>query len=357
MGIYCIAAGSTSTNRAKTLDRSHTIADLEPYLSPGDVLRLREHFPDGRLVFLWGANQQGQLPRVHAEDYVIDFNDQRVQNVFRFCFFTSTGSETRLQHFVGWDEGRRSTSDRRSYPFVYFLKEPMNPQNRDKRFFLRAFGAAQKPHFFDRQKYLDDSACAEALRRTGMSSVVELLGLTIGATQPPPESRGVRELPASLPPSTTQRLPTVATVPPWLSHVVMAVQRLWGQPGSLERDHEHLVAQFFEALGYRSGEDIRFQRANIDIAIAQEGRTLAVVEVKADRSLASTHRSVLGQAFGYALDAGAPIVVITNGNYYAVFDRRAGLKREESLLGEFRLLSLDEDALATIERLRKGVLK
>jgi hypothetical protein len=50
-------------------------------------------------------------------------------------------------------------------------------------------------------------------------------------------------------------------------------------------------------------------------------------------------------------------VVITNGNYYAVFDRRAGLKREESLLGEFRLLSLDDDVLATIERLRKGVLK
>lgn len=356
MGIYCIAAGSASTNRTKTLDRSHAISDLEPYLSPRDVLRLREHFPEGRSVFLWGANRQGQLPRVRSEDYVIDFNDQRVDNVFRFCFFTSTGSDTRLQRFVGWDEGPRSTIERRPYPFVYFLKKPMSPQNRDKRFFLRAFGAAQKPHFFDGQKYLDDTACAEALRRTGTSSVEKLLGLATGGTPPPPEPPRVSEPPAS-PPSTTQRLPTVSAVPPWLSRVVTAVQRLWEQRGSLERDHEHAVAQFLEALGYRSGEDIRFQRANIDIAIAQEGRTLAVIEVKADRALASTHRSVLGQAFGYALEAGAPIVIITNGNYYAAFDRRAGLKREESLLGEFRLLSLDTAALATIERLRKGVLK
>ncbi len=348
MGIYCIAAGSSSTNRAKTLDRSYAIADLEPYLSPRDVGRLREHFPGGCSVFLWGANRLGQLKHVLAEDYVIDFNGHQVDNVFRFCFYTSTGSDIRLQHFVGWDDGR-------PYSFVYFLKEPMSPQDRDKQFFLRAFDAAQKPHF-DRQWYLNDTACDKACLRMGMSSIVELLGVTTGVIQLPPESQGVSE-PLGSPQPTTQRLPTIVAVPPWLSDVVMAVQRLWEQPRSLERDHEHVVAQFLEALGYRSGEEIRFQRANIDIVIFQEGRTLAVVEVKADRALASTHRSVLGQAFGYALEQGAPIVIVTNGNYYAVFDRRAGLTREESLLGEFCLRSLDDIALATIERLRKGVLK
>ena len=356
MGIYCIAAGSASTNRLKTLDRSHAIADLEPYLSPRDVQRLREHFPEGHSVFLWGANRQGQLPRVRSEEFVIDFNDQRVDKVFQFCFFISTGSDTRLQRFVGWDEGSRSTVERRPYSFVYFLKKPIRPQHRDKPFFLRAFGAAQKPHFFDGQKYLDDTACAEALRRMDMGSVMELLGLASGGTPPTPEPPRVSE-PLASPPPSPQPLPTVVAPPPWLSHVVTSVQRLWDQRGSLERDHEHAVAQFLEALGYRPAEDIRFQRANIDIVLAQEGRTLAVIEVKADRALTSTHRSVLGQAFGYALEAGAPIVIITNGNYYAVFDRRAGLSREDSLLGEFRLLYLDAAALATIERLRRGVLK
>jgi predicted type IV restriction endonuclease len=135
------------------------------------------------------------------------------------------------------------------------------------------------------------------------------------------------------------------------------VQRLWDQQHTSERDHEHAVAKFLEALGYRSAEEIRFQRSNIDIVLAPEGRTLAIIEVKADRGLVSAHRTVLGQALGYALEAGAPVVIISNGNYYAIFDRRVGLLHEESLVGEFRLLSLTAAALDTIEKLRKGLLR
>lgn len=354
MGIYSIAAGSASENRLKTLDRTHSVADIEQFLSASDVLRLRKHFPDGHSIFLWGANRQGQLPRVRTEDYVIDFNNQRVDNIFRFCFYISTESDGRLQRFVGWDEGRRSTIDQRSYSFVYFLKNPIKPRNRDKQFFLNAFGATNKPHFFDGQKYLDDDAIAEALRRTRMDSLESLLGLTTGGTAPPIIPQLIesppRPKPRVLPP------PAGSTPPEWLLPVLTSVKRVWEQRDSLERDHEHVVALFLEALGYRPAEDIRFQRANIDIVLAKEGRTLAVIEVKADRALASAHRTVLGQAFGYALDQGAPIVIITNGNYYAVYDRRSGLSREECMLGEFRLLSLDSSSLLVIDKLRKGVL-
>ena len=356
MGIYCIAAGSASTNRGKTLDRAHSISDIEQYLTLQDVQRLREHFPDERSVFLWGANRLGQLPRVGAGEYVIDFNNQRVENVFRFCFRTFTGSDSRLQSFVGWDEGPRSTIERRRYPYVYFLKNPMRPRDRSKQFFLRAFGAARKPHFFDGQKYLDNEACADAVRRTGTDSLEALLGVVPAGTWSSSVPPRVGEPPPS-PPRISPPPPPPADPPSWLRPVITTVQRLWDQQHTSERDHEHAVAKFLEALGYRSAEEIRFQRSNIDIVLAPEGRTLAIIEVKADRGLVSAHRTVLGQALGYALEAGAPVVIISNGNYYAIFDRRVGLLHEESLVGEFRLLSLTAAALDTIEKLRKGLLR
>jgi hypothetical protein len=113
MGIYCNAAGSSSDNRLKTLDRPWSIAELAVYLSMHDVQRLREHFPTEEDIFLWGANRKGQLFRVQSGEYVIDFQDQRVAHVFRFCFFIFT-TDTRLQRHVGWDEDR-------PYPFVNAL--------------------------------------------------------------------------------------------------------------------------------------------------------------------------------------------------------------------------------------------
>jgi len=348
MGIYCIAAGSSSDNRLKTLDRSWSIAELENYLSIHDVQRLREHFPTGGGIFLWGANRKGQLARVQSGEWVIDFQDQRVAHVFRFCFFTFSGTDTRLQRHVGWDEDR-------PYPFVYFLKSPECPRNREKKLFLKAFDHSEKPHFFDGQKYLDDEVCSEALRRANSLSVEALLGLCPESQPPTPTPHIVTE-PDPGPSPFIQRMP-IPELPNALRAVVDGVQRLWDQEHSLERDHEHAVAQFFEALGYLAGEDIRFQRSNMDIVLAKDGQVLAVIEVKADRALVSTHQTVINQAFGYALTVGAPFVVISNGNYYAVFDRRRGLSLKEQLVVEFRVLDLDAAALVAIEKLRKGTLR
>jgi hypothetical protein len=176
MGIYCIAAGRRTDNRLKSLDRSHTVAELEPFLSAGTIQRLRPHFPDGGQVFLWGATVVGQLDRVRSGEPVLDFNNQRVETVFRFCFYLSTGRDSRLQDYVGWDKERH-------YEFVYFLKEPQRPRHRDKAFFLRALGASDKPHFFDSQRYLDDQYCSEAMARMGTSTLTALLGLP--ANSPP----------------------------------------------------------------------------------------------------------------------------------------------------------------------------
>jgi hypothetical protein len=355
MGIYFIAAGSSSDNRSKTLDRALSSDQLENFLSTADAVRLKQHFPTNKPLYIWGANKLGRLPSVRPGEYVVDFNNQIIAHVFRFCFFTFTGSDIRLQHQLGWDQGARSTEQPRPYPYVYFLRDPVHSTGRNKQFLLRAFGATDKPHFFDGQKYLDDKAVNDALRRMQLSSPEELLGITAQAdahSESPEPLRDQRHVDKAPPP-----VAGTISVPDWLTSVIECVRRLWSQPRSFEREHEHCVAKFFEALGCDARVEIRFQRSNMDISISKNGRVLAVVEVKSDRSLTAANRAVLNQAFGYANRTGSPIVIISNANYYVVYDRARSLSLEQQFVAEFHLLSLNEAAIKSIENLKNVLLQ
>ena len=55
MGIYFIAAGNSSKNREKTLDKSHRVEEICQFLSPKDGDSLKKYFPKGEGVYLWGA--------------------------------------------------------------------------------------------------------------------------------------------------------------------------------------------------------------------------------------------------------------------------------------------------------------
>ena len=84
---------------------------------------------------------------------------------------------------------------------------------------------------------------------------------------------------------------------------------------------------------------------------------MVIVEVKRDWGLSQTSRDVVNQAYAYALDSGAPFVVITNADYYALFDRRRGLARNDNFVAEFRLTALSEEDLKVVESLRPGTLR
>jgi hypothetical protein len=313
---------------------------------------LARHFPSGEDVFLWGATEPRltDLKKVAEDEFVVDFNNQQIPHVFRFAFLVDTGNDSRLQHSLGWDEGRRYTLEPRLYRYVYFLKSPRVPRERDKSFFLNAFGKSDKPHFFDGQKYLDDDAVTLAMRKVGADSLAAFLGLD--------DSGGGRGTSAigNAGDGSHSAEPPPPTVPDELSSVVQAVHDLRAAGKTTERDHENVVVKFLEALGYRSGHEIRFQRSNIDILIVRGDTPLVVVEVKRDWGLTRGNREVVNQAFGCALDRGAPFVVVTNADYYAFFDRRRGLSREATFLGEFRLTDLREVDLDFIGSLRNGNL-
>lgn len=345
MGVYFIAAGSSSDNRSRTLDTAHQVSDFKPYLSQAHMQQLDRHFPDGQPVFLWGATEGSRthLQKVRPDDFVVDFKNQEVAHVFRFAFMVDTGSDSRLQRYVGWDQ-------RRNYRYVYFLKSPMVPVNRNKQFFLNAFGKSHKPHFFDGQRYLDDETVAAAIRTVGAADLHDFLGLA--------GHSGARTLiiPQSAP-LAKRTQPALASLPDWLAPIVEQVRDLRGAAATTERDHENLVAKLFEALGYRPGHEIRFQRAHSDICIVRDGKPLVVIEVKRDWSLSRSSRDVTKQAYAYALESGSPFVIITNSDYYALYDRRKGLTLDERFVAEFYLTALTEEGLKVLEGLRPGTLR
>jgi len=140
--------------------------------------------------------------------------------------------------------------------------------------------------------------------------------------------------------------------PQWLTGLVEKIKLLQGKSSHSEREHEVLVENFFELLGYKSLEDIKFQEEKADLLIEKNGKPVIVVEVKRDWGLKQRTFLVLKQAYDYAQRLGARYVVITNGNYYEIYDRAKGMSYKDHYLGSFSLLSLTLEGEKLIEVLK-----
>ena len=87
-----------------------------------------------------------------------------------------------------------------------------------------------------------------------------------------------------------------------------------------ERAHESLVESFYELLGYKKFAEIKHRQGRIDIGIYYQYSPLIVNEVKRDWRLTHEYQDVVEQGYGYAQQIDAKYVVITNGDYYAIYD-------------------------------------
>ena len=113
------------------------------------------------------------------------------------------------------------------------------------------------------------------------------------------------------------------------------IELLKKDPAHMERAHESLVESFFKILGYSPYTDIKHRQGRVDITVQSSGKILIVVEVKKDWNLNRQDIKVVRQAYNYALETGAKYVIITNGDYYAVFDQDRGRSYDDMLVGEF----------------------
>lgn len=157
-------------------------------------------------------------------------------------------------------------------------------------------------------------------------------------------------------PATTQ-LPPQNVVPDYLKTVIESVKLLKEDQDHQERAHESLVEDFFCALGYKKHRDIKYRQGRVDISLWEGDKILVIVEVKKDWNLSLYNRPVaVQQAYNYALDQGARYVILTNGDYYAIFDRIKGLSSSSNLIGEFRLTALGEEDVTLIQRMSRETL-
>jgi len=165
----------------------------------------------------------------------------------------------------------------------------------------------------------------------------------------------IRRLLGEMPPK--QPLKKKYVVPDYLRGIIGSIKKLRSDPEHQERAHESLVEDFFCALGYEKHRDIRYRQGRVDISIWEGDNVLVVVEVKRDwnLSLYNSPEDVL-QAYKYALDRGSRYVILTNGDYYAIFDRLKGLSSSSNLVGEFRLTALEEDEEVIIQRMSRNKL-
>jgi len=139
--------------------------------------------------------------------------------------------------------------------------------------------------------------------------------------------------------------------------VIKAIRRLRKDSNHQERAHESLIEDFFVALGYEKHGDIKYRQGRIDLSLWEGEKLHVIVEVKKDWNLSLYNNpGAVQQAYSYALDKGARWVILTNGDYYAIFDRLKGLSISSNLIGEFRLTSLEEEDETIIQRLSRNNL-
>lgn len=147
------------------------------------------------------------------------------------------------------------------------------------------------------------------------------------------------------------------TIPDFLSQLVNHINELKKDPSHQERAHESLVEDFLVLLGYQKHLDIKYRQSRIDLTIWNNENPLLVLEVKRDWNLNwETHALALRQAYGYSYDKGIRYILITNGDYYAFFDRVKGLSYDKNLVGEFQLTSLQSEDIELINKLKKDNL-
>lgn len=141
--------------------------------------------------------------------------------------------------------------------------------------------------------------------------------------------------------------------PEWLLNLINDIEKLKKDSEHKERAHESLVESFYELLGFEKYTDIKHRQGRIDIVVEYENKKMIVNEVKKDWQLSWRDKKTLSQAYNYAHETGARYVVLTNGDYYAIFDKDKGRSYESNFKGDFRLSKVKKEDIELINCLRK----
>jgi hypothetical protein len=145
--------------------------------------------------------------------------------------------------------------------------------------------------------------------------------------------------------------PAPAFVNPPVPDPEALLRRIREVGGKPERNVEDVVKFFLTQLGHVE-RNIVFQIGRVDVLLSgAQGEALAVVEVK--RALDSkTIDRARRQAFDYANQVGARLVIITDADVYVVYDRDRGTSYDSMNCGKFQLTRFSSEDEALLDLLR-----
>jgi hypothetical protein len=150
---------------------------------------------------------------------------------------------------------------------------------------------------------------------------------------------------------------TEPVVLPPISDAAAFIERIRSLAGLPERNHEDVVKEFLTRLGHDPSA-IVFQKGRIDVSVlTQDRKTAAVFEVKRTIAVESERVGGRRQGMDYAGQTGAPIVVVTDGDRYEVYDRRRGHDYDAMLSGKFQLTAFRESDSSVLNLLRVEQLR
>lgn len=245
------------------------------------------------------------------------------------------------------DFGREVWPDGELWHFVLFFRTIERVRiNKEKLF--AAMGYVPEGRLFSLKRVAED-------KLRGIHDQFGSLDAFLDAVQspnpvPPLEEAPNDEAPVVAPRATrTLREDSPGECPERLASVIEAVQKPFLPHERKIRDHARLAGQFYEALGFNNANEIRYRFGGIDITSEREGTQSMVTIIKGDPNLSYRQTNVRRQAYAYAQEKDAPIVVITNGDYYAFLDRRKEGKWLQHLACELTLSRLKPEDVEFLE--------
>lgn len=370
-----MAAGTSSNNRYKTLDKSWRLDEIRDYVPQSVLEQLAYHFPDGDNIYAWGEVEGRAVTKIKEPLLVVDVCDDKVIQIFEFCFWYKT-NDLRLQNIFGWDGGK--SKEDKYFKYVYFLKKPVVPLHNTKEYYQLAFGF-KKPSWLMGQRFYNKDIVSKALERTNNLDIFSLVGIEHSniANQNVIKSDKVILNNAPLLQKEQKKMSVIesaenkfsseliehikkefniqntSNTPDWLKDITQQIKVLKEDKNHLEREHEAVVAYLFRLLGYSETTEIKYQKGRIDIRIDIDNKPLMTIEVKKDWNFDCKNQKVVSQAFNYANSIGTPIVITTNGDVFCIFDRNKGLAYNDQYVGSFQITKLSDSGMSLIDFLKK----
>ena len=354
MGLYLVPASGENIN--KTILNGVDISTAEKFLLPFNCNRLKELLGEKQDFHCWAMTEgtKSEFDKMYKGDTILFV--EKGTGAFKYVAdVLSTATSEELGNYL-W-----TYVPYKPWKYIYFL-ENIQEINIAKKDLVVALGYSPNYQVPGAIRVKDSAVHAIKLKYGSIHNFLNTLNKPADTKKVEAIASKVKDNPKDLSfvscgEFAPQEKISITKVsyerPETFERLILEIEILKNDSEHKERAHESLVESFYDLLGFDKHTDIKYRQGRVDIGISYQNRPIIVNEIKKDWHLSYKDKNVIKQGYGYAIENGARFVVVTNGDYYAIFDRSKGLDITSNLIGEFYLTKLNMNCLAVIEKFKK----